>query len=330
MKAMPMPPEMRRATTDDAARIASFHLRIWRETYEGIAPPHAVSVLDEGHRLRQWQATLAQTDPGHAVWLAEDKGRTLGLVATCPPSAPFHEGLGQVSYLYIDPTHRRSGLGRRMLDAALTHLRDTGFPGAALAVVRQNHAARRFYRRLGGIETLRFTDPGPVWPSDDVLVVWRDGQLSDGPVLGWAAPTDLPHLGAVAFDAVRNGPSRYTPAQRAAWLPASPDWAERLADQRVALARTGDDIVGFMSLRSDGYVDHAFIRPQARGQGLFSDLFAMIEAYARETGHSALTTHASLAAQGPFASQGFTVLQHERVERNGQWLDRAEMRKDLI
>lgn len=324
-----MPAKIRRATAEDASRIAPFHIRIWRETYEGIAPPHAFDMLDEAHRLRQWQVTLAQTDPGHAVWLAEDDGRTMGLAATCPPSAPFHEGLGQVSYLYIDPAHRGHGLGRRMLDTALTHLRGSGFPGAALAVVRQNHPARRFYRRLGGIETLRFTDPGPVWPSDDVLVVWRDGRLGEGPRLDWATPDDLPHLGGIAFDAVRNGSSPYTPAQRAAWLPAPPDWAGRLADQQVALARIGGDIAGLMSLRADGYLDLAHIRPDARGRGLFGDLFAMIEAHARKTGLSALTTHASLMAQGPFASQGFTVTHRERVERNGQWLDRAEMRKDL-
>lgn len=338
---MPSSPRLHRAGPDDAARIARFHLRIWQQTYAGIAPPEAVRVLDQAHRLRQWQVTLANREPGHAVWLAEagdapgarartgDGDRILGLVACRPPAAPIFQGLGEITYLYVDAGHRGQGLGRQMLDMAMTHLRDLGFEGVALAVVRQNRAARRFYRRLGGTETHHFSDPGPVWRSDDVLVVWRDGRLGDGPRLGWALPGDLPHLGAVVFDAVREGPSPYSQAQRAAWMPGPPDWRQRLHDQHVAIARQGDTILGLISLRADGYVDLAYIRPEARGLGLFGDLFAMIESRARELGLTALTTHASLMAQGPFLGQGFSILRRERVERAGQWLDRAEMGRDL-
>lgn len=147
--------------------------------------------------------------------------------------------------------------------------------------------------------------------------------------LGWALPSDLPHLGEVAFDAVRNGPGPYDQAQRAAWFPAPPDWQDRLRDQHVAIARQGGTILGLIALRADGYVDLAFLRPDARGRGLFRDLFAMIEARARDLGLTVLTTHASLMAEGPFLAQGFVILQRERVERAGQWLDRTEMRRTL-
>lgn len=166
-------PSLRRATLQDASPIAAFHLRIWRQTYDGIVPPEALRVLDLPHRLRQWQKTLADTAADRAVWVAEAGGEVVGLAACSAPQAPVFQPYGEISYLYVDPACRGQGLGRDLLAVATGFLRDAGFPGAALAVVRQNTAARDFYRHLGGTETAEFTDPGPIWPSDDVLVIWN-------------------------------------------------------------------------------------------------------------------------------------------------------------
>jgi putative acetyltransferase len=68
------------------------------------------------------------------------------------------------------------------------------------------------------------------------------------------------------FDAVRNGPSKYTDAQRAAWVPvrrSGAAWDTRLAAKDIVLGRNGDRIFGFMSIQSGGYIDFAYIRPQA-------------------------------------------------------------------
>ncbi|MFV0383713.1 GNAT family N-acetyltransferase [Paracoccus sp. (in: a-proteobacteria)] len=143
-------------------------------------------------------------------------------------------------------------------------------------------------------------------------------------------PADLPLLGEVAHDAVHNGAGPYSQAQRAAWLPDVPDWAARLADQSVALAEQGDRIAGFMTLLyPEGYVDLAFIRPDTRGRGMFRALCTLIETRALEIGIACLHTHASLMAEGPFAACGFELVARESVERNGQSLQRAEMRKLL-
>ncbi|MCT4683102.1 MAG: hypothetical protein N4A39_05170 [Roseicyclus sp.] len=46
-------------------------------------------------------------------------------------------------------------------------------PEAVLSVVRDNRDARRFYAAMGGRETGRFTDPGPPWRSENIVVSWR-------------------------------------------------------------------------------------------------------------------------------------------------------------
>lgn len=147
-----------------------------------------------------------------------------------------------------------------------------------------------------------------------------------------ATAADHAALGQVMFDAVRHSTSPYTPAQREAWVPeprSGPEWDARLAAQTVLVATQGDEIVGFMSLAAEGYIDLAFIRPAAQGQGLFRRLYDQIEALARERGELRLATHASLMAQPAFAALGFVTTLPETVEVRGQSLDRFAMEKSL-
>jgi putative acetyltransferase len=134
------------------------------------------------------------------------------------------------------------------------------------------------------------------------------------------------------FDAVRNGESPYDEQQRQAWLaapPAGPEWEERLASQDVVLAETDGMVAGFMSLGMEGYIDLAFIRPEARHHGLFRRLFEQIEHRALARGDSRLWVHASLAARSAFEAVGFTVQRSEWVELGTEQLERFEMAKPL-
>jgi putative acetyltransferase len=154
--------------------------------------------------------------------------------------------------------------------------------------------------------------------------------MSDAHALDWATPTEYDDLADIVFDAVRNGPSKYTDAQRVAWVPVrrgGEEWAERLKGQVIAIARDETRFVGFMSLAPEGYIDFAFIRPDAQGSGLFRRLFAMIEDKARLQNESRLWTHASLMAQPAFAAVGFTVVEHEVVQIGDQRFERAKMEK---
>ncbi len=151
-------------------------------------------------------------------------------------------------------------------------------------------------------------------------------------LLRTAGPEDYDALGELIFDAIHNGPTRYTPAQSLAWAPAprsGPDWAERLASQHIIAAEQGGEIQGFMSIEPGGYVDFAYIRPGAQGTGLFRQLFEAVLDRAKAQGDAELSTHASLMAQPAFAAMGFEIDHHETVEIDGQSLPRARMTKRL-
>ena len=147
-----------------------------------------------------------------------------------------------------------------------------------------------------------------------------------------ATANDYDALGEVMFDAIHNGPTKYTDAQSKAWAPApraGPDWANRLGQKDVIIAELGAIILGFMSIEPGGYIDFAYIRPSAQGSGLFRRLFSDIQARAKAASETELSTHASLMAQPAFAAMGFQVDHHETVEVDGQELARARMIKTL-
>lgn len=148
----------------------------------------------------------------------------------------------------------------------------------------------------------------------------------------WATPADHAQLADVIFDAVRNGPSKYTEAQRVAWVPerrSGAEWEARLSAKHIAIVRDETRILGLMSIEAGGYIDFAYIRPEAQGTGLFRALFDMVEAHARAANETRLWVHASLMAEPAFAAVGFSVTERQIVQIGGQDFKRALMEKPL-
>lgn len=162
---------IRDAGPDDAAAIAALHLTVWRETYREMAPPAAFERLDLAWRLRQWTGWLARPAPFGAL-VAETPAGLVGLISYGAPDNPVYAGRAEIEHLYVKSACRGRRLGRALLDRAMDRMRGAGFCGTGLAVVRENAAARAFYARTGGQEVAAFTDPGPLWRSDNLLVVW--------------------------------------------------------------------------------------------------------------------------------------------------------------
>jgi putative acetyltransferase len=72
----------------------------------------------------------------------------------------------------------------------------------------------------------------------------------------WASAADDDVLADIMYDAVRNGDSRYSEQQRAAWVPArrsGEDWIARLRSQDIIVAEQDGAAVGFLSLAEGGY-----------------------------------------------------------------------------
>ncbi len=165
---------IRSASLDDAQTIADFHVKVWRHTYRDLAPARAHAVLDEHYRGRKWRDKLASNDRDQLVLVAETDGTIVGIGAAGAPSEPIFGGRGEIKFLYVDPGFKRRGIGRALLAQLATHLQKMGYRGAALSVVTGNDAAIAFYTSLDGRLAGEFVDPGPIWRSHNIVMVWDD------------------------------------------------------------------------------------------------------------------------------------------------------------
>lgn len=165
---------VRPATVGDAEAIARLHVAAWRDTYRALAPAEAFRKLDEAHRFGRWTAMLGAPNPQQRVLLATRRDRLVGIGAADAPSEAAFGDRGEIKSLYVDPDSKRQGIGRRLMAALAEHLARRHYRGAALGVVTGNEAAIGFYQSLGGRVAGHYTDPGPIWRSDNIVLLWDD------------------------------------------------------------------------------------------------------------------------------------------------------------
>ncbi|AUH32886.1 GNAT family N-acetyltransferase [Paracoccus tegillarcae] len=109
---------------------------------------------------------------GNRTLLAVYGADLAGLICFGPAGHAALQPGGEIHHLHVAPTKGRSGIGRAVLTQALDELLEAGYDQASLAVVAENGTARRFHQAPGGAEAGRFTDPGPLSRSDNVIIRW--------------------------------------------------------------------------------------------------------------------------------------------------------------
>jgi ribosomal protein S18 acetylase RimI-like enzyme len=143
---------IRLAVAADAAGIAEIHVAAWRETYAGLLPDAMVSARSVADRKAQWEHILG--DPAAAsVYVAEQDGCIAGFGACGPQRADSLRAqgfIGEITAIYVLRAFHHQGLGSALMRAMASCLLDRAVGAAALWVLKDNEAARRFYERLGG------------------------------------------------------------------------------------------------------------------------------------------------------------------------------------
>jgi ribosomal protein S18 acetylase RimI-like enzyme len=165
---------IRAARLEDAPAIAALHVAVSRVTYRDLAPPETLQRLDLAHRQARWTAMLQEG--ARVVLLAERGDRLVGIGSAGPASVPVLGDHAEVLHLYVDPGQARRGIGRTLMRHLARALQAQGFRSVALGVVEGNQAALEFYLKLGGQLAGSYTDPGPLWRSQNRVVIWDDLQ----------------------------------------------------------------------------------------------------------------------------------------------------------
>jgi len=140
---------IRAATHKDADGL----LELWKEfmkdadSLDRPIPTHAENV----RRWKEFVTKLIDDDP-RQIQIADEDGVLVGYLA-CQKTVTSPLDMGYkwsyISDIYVRPTHRRRGIGRRLLQTTLEYLKSVGSEHIRLAVWDENEEAIRLYRELG-------------------------------------------------------------------------------------------------------------------------------------------------------------------------------------
>jgi GNAT superfamily N-acetyltransferase len=124
-------------------------LRAALEGYQGIFPPSAPVPTSESlvERSRQAIASQGYNTMVLVACTAGPDQTVVGTIGAVPD--PDESTRAQIVRLYVDPGHWGRGIGRRLHDVALDHLRRAGYRVVVLWVLEANVRARAMYERWG-------------------------------------------------------------------------------------------------------------------------------------------------------------------------------------
>jgi putative acetyltransferase len=137
----------------------------------------------------------------------------------------------------------------------------------------------------------------------------------------------------VFYRAVREGAAAHYPeAERAAWAP-SPDpdvtTPDKLLSQWCFVAEENGRVTGFFSMDHTGYLDMAFVLPEAMGNGTAAALYDTVMARAKQAGLSHFTVRAAVQSHRFLARRGWVLDRMQTFTEDGETYTSALLTLDL-
>jgi ribosomal protein S18 acetylase RimI-like enzyme len=139
---------IRAATVLDAPEIARVHAASWRTTYRDLLPDDFLASLDDAGYEERWRRAL--TEKSTRIYVAQDGSETVGFASGGRERAGEAGFGGELYAIYVVEPAQRRGFGRDLVRAVVGGLEELGLTDMIVWVLRDNHAARGFYERLGG------------------------------------------------------------------------------------------------------------------------------------------------------------------------------------
>lgn len=141
---------IRKAELANASSIAVLSIEVWTGTYlrYGIGAFFADYILTEFTPSRT-RALI--NDPQQNIWVAAGEDGIFGVVRLSSqatgPAAVCSDW--EIATLYVQPRHHGKGIGKLLLDTAITHAHAHGAPSVWLITNSENTPAIEFYLARG-------------------------------------------------------------------------------------------------------------------------------------------------------------------------------------
>ncbi|MEV6760055.1 GNAT family N-acetyltransferase [Streptomyces sp. NPDC051105] len=140
--------QIRQAWPDDASAVAGVYVRSWQAAFAGLVPQHYLDAMDPSREEHEWKTRIADTRwPASGLLVAESEAGIVGF-ANFGPSRDT-PATAEIGTLYAIPEVWGTGIGKQLMLATLTRLRQAHYAQATLWVLEDNKRARRFYEAAG-------------------------------------------------------------------------------------------------------------------------------------------------------------------------------------
>ncbi|MGH3447780.1 MAG: GNAT family N-acetyltransferase [Nocardioidaceae bacterium] len=143
---------VRVAWADDATAVAWIQVKGWQEAYADVLPQDVLAELPVDQFTAQWDQSISRPkEARQRVLVALERADVRGFAATTPATdADASEATdAEVTEFVIDPDHRHSGHGSRLLHAVVDTLRSDKFSRATLWLNTTNDDLRGFLVEQG-------------------------------------------------------------------------------------------------------------------------------------------------------------------------------------
>jgi ribosomal protein S18 acetylase RimI-like enzyme len=141
---------VRRIEPGDAALLRTVRLAALKDAPSAFGSTHAAEVVRSDHEWTD-RALAGSKGSVRATFFANGPGVVVGLVGGYRDGPS--DGRVELVSMWVAPTHRRSGVGRALVDAVIAWTQETGGSDVGLWVTRGNSAAEHLYQSMGFIPT---------------------------------------------------------------------------------------------------------------------------------------------------------------------------------
>ncbi len=143
---------IRIANETDAHHIAAIHVASWQKIYRGHIPDAVLNNLSIDEKAERWLGLLKNNN---RILVIELDGLMVGFasIGSSRDTDVDCAKYGEIYALYLHPDYWRQHLGTLLCNKAFSDLKEMGFTEVTVWVLKENLLARKFYEKIGFIET---------------------------------------------------------------------------------------------------------------------------------------------------------------------------------
>lgn len=140
---------IRNATIQDIEAIADIKISGWQTAYRGIIDDDFLDRMDRQQEIDKRKKNLGKEN----LIVVEYNGKIVGFSLYRDYNkdvASYPDADCEISSIYIEPTLKRNGIGKKIMKYIIEDLKEKGKKQVILGCLEKNYPSRAFYDKMGG------------------------------------------------------------------------------------------------------------------------------------------------------------------------------------